>query len=166
MSHDGFEGANVRAAGYWIVRTTSACESCGERTEVAALALPAEHETLDAEADFDAVEWSFAGCIAVIFHVGWLAEGVQARLRQWVPAFFTDASSTWVNHCRHCGFTLDDLALHCEPDGAFVPATDTAARAIEMIRIEAPFEGRAAGYSCEPDFFTLAARVEPWPSIS
>ena len=165
MSHHAFPGANVRAAGYWIARTAAACETCGQRTEVAALALPTEHETRDPEAEDDTGAWSFAGCNALIFHVDWLAEDVQYQLHEWLPSFSADPRSIWVNHCRHCGAALDELALHCEPDGAFVPTSHTAACAIELIRIEAPFEASAAGYSCEPEFFPFAARVEPWPSI-
>ena len=158
MSHDAFEGANVRAAVYWIARTAVACDTCGQRTEVAALALPAEHETLDPEAEITMGVWRRADCNALIFHVEWLAAEIQCRLLEYSSTFAKHPSSNWVNHCRHCGAALDDLALHCEPEGAFVPTSHAAARAIELIRIEAPFEAKAAGYSYEPEFLAFAAR--------
>jgi hypothetical protein len=64
-----------------------------------------------------------------------------------------------MNHCARCRALQGDHFLHCEPDGAFMPATAAAAAAIVLLEIHEPFEASAAGYAYEPDYFDSMRRV-------
>jgi len=106
------------------------------------------------------VPWQPAGVNAFLFYVEYLPDAVQGRLRDLSPSFCfacSDATLTsyWANHCDHCGRLLGDHELHCEPEGAFVPVSEAAAAAIELLKIEEPFEAAADGYAFEPEFFSL-----------
>jgi hypothetical protein len=170
---------NVRSAAYYIARTRAPCGHCGLMTGVLALAVPPEHETLDLEADGDleaegdpeadgdrktsSVGWQRAGANAFLFYVEYLPDLVQSRLRDLSPCFrfaYSDATltSSWLNHCDHCGRLLGDHELHCEPEGAFVPVSEAAAAGIELLRIDDPFEAAADGYAFEPEFFSHVRR--------
>jgi len=63
-------------------------------------------------------------------------------------------NSYWANHCEQCGNLLGDHDLHCEPEGAFMPTSEAAAKAIQLLRFDAPFAAAAVGYACEPQFFS------------
>jgi hypothetical protein len=67
--------------------------------------------------------------------------------------------SYWANHCEHCDALLGDQEMHCELDGAFVPSSQTAGSAIDVLRIQEPFEAAATGYSVEPEFFDFAREI-------
>jgi hypothetical protein len=136
------------------------------QTRLLALAMPENHETLDAETDADAdadsesvpLAWQRANMRALLFYVQELPGEVQQRLTGILPSFRLAHSpatlnSYWANHCEHCGSLLGDHELHCEPDGAFVPASEAAAANIQLMLIESPFEAAAAGYAFEPEFF-------------
>ncbi len=89
-----------------------------------------------------------------------LPDEVRSRLNRLWPLFrfahsAVTSSSYWANHCEHCGTLLGDHELHCEPDGAFMPSSETAAADIELLTIREPFEAVAAGYAVEPEFFGL-----------
>jgi hypothetical protein len=147
-------------------------------TGVLALGLPPEHETLDLDAEVggevdggkdpegdsaretDTGDWQRAGANAFLFYVEYLPDSVRGRLRDLSPSFrlaYSDATqnSYWANHCDHCNRLLADHELHCEPEGAFVPLSETDAAVIELLRIEEPFEAAADGYAFEPEFFSL-----------
>jgi hypothetical protein len=115
---------------------------------------------LDTGLENGSVPWQPAGVNAFLFYVEYLPDSVQGRLRDLSPSFrfaYSDATLTsyWANHCDHCGRLLGDHELHCEPEGAFVPVSEAAAAAIELLKIEEPFEAAADGYAFEPEFFSL-----------
>jgi len=179
---DSGPDVNIRSAAYYIALTQVLCWHCGSMTGVVALGLPPEHETLnlDGEGDdegdgvsdgeakdldgdvglgthFD--DWQPADGNAFLFYVGSLPESVQSRLRDVSPSFrfaYSEATqnSYWANHCDHCALLLSDYELHCEPEGAFVPLSETAAAGIELLRVEEAFEAAADGYAFEPEFFS------------
>jgi hypothetical protein len=159
MSEVHFSGdVNLRSPAYYIARTRVLCGHCGLMTGVLALGLPPEHEALDPEAEV--VDWQPADANAFLFYVKYLPDSVQGRLRNSSPSFrlaYSDATqnSYWANHCDHCSRLLDDHELHCEPEGAFVPVSETDAAGIELLRVEEPFEAAADGYAFEPEFFSL-----------
>ena len=164
--------ANVRSQTFYVARTNAGCWHCGMPTRVLALAMPDSHETLDAELKVEADDrcepesdaWQRANFSAFLFYVEHLPGNVQDRLKQISP-FFRPAYSAatlntyWANHCEHCEALLGDHELHCEPDGAFVPAGEAAATNIELLQIRTPFEATAAGYAFEPEFFRSMQRI-------
>jgi hypothetical protein len=169
--HSGRD-VNVRSPAYYIARTRVLCGHCGLMTGALAVGLPPEHETLDLDAEVDEegdgetgpTDWQRAGANAFLFYVEYLPESVQGRLRESSPSFrlaYSDATlnSYWANHCDHCSRLLDDHELHCEPEGAFVPLSETTAAGVELMRIEEPFEAAADGYAFEPEFFSLMRRA-------
>jgi hypothetical protein len=114
--------------------------------------------------------WQRADIIAFLFYVEHLPDDVRVRLNS-LSQFFrvthskATLSSYWANHCEHCSRPLDDHDLHCEPEGAFMPASVIAAEAIELLHVAEPFEAAAAGYALEPEFFGFMRRSRPsWPS--
>jgi hypothetical protein len=155
---------NVRSQTYYVARTTVPCWHCGLSTQLLALAMPQNHETLhmdtrggaDDRPDVDT--WQRANLHAFLFYVEYLPDGVQGRLSH-ISQFFRLAysaatlNSYWANHCEYCGTLLPDHELHCEPDGAFMPSTEVAAANIRLLQIHEPFEAVAAGYAFEPEFF-------------
>jgi len=159
---------NIRSPSYLIGRTAAACAYCRGSTRLLALALPRSHETLhvdaDGESELRADVWQVASVNAFIFYVEFLSEAVRSRLSQ-LSRFYrfarseADMNSYWANHCEHCSALLDDHELHCEPDGAFMPANEAKASAIELLQIDEPFEAAAAGYAYEPEYFALMRRA-------
>ncbi|GAC1480271.1 MAG: hypothetical protein NVS1B6_20920 [Steroidobacteraceae bacterium] len=143
-----------------------------------ALAVPLDHETLDPTIHAYSEEteepgpgeWQRANLHAILFYVGYLPPHVQALLNQLSPGFrpaYSTATLTsyWANHCKHCGLLLDDHELHCEPDGAFMPSSESAAAEVRLLQINASFEAMAAGYSVEPEFFAFMSKgCAAWPS--
>jgi hypothetical protein len=154
--------ANVRSAGYYIAGTDTRCWYCGGTTRLLALAVPQDHETLDAGSEEGAGQWQPAGAAAFIFRLTRLAIGVQRRLLPFAPRFrlaHNQAMSDgcWANHCEHCDRVLDDQELHCEP-GVFMPGSAAQAARIELLRIDEALEAAAAGYAPEPEFFQFMRR--------
>jgi len=176
-----FSDANVRSQTYYVASTSVRCPHCGYSTRLLALAMPRDHETLHADvhddsgADGHANEpcdesaqdlrdesvrdvWQRADANALLFYVEGLPGIVQDRLRQ-LSRFFHLAydpgtmKSYWANHCEHCGNPLGDHELHCEPEGAFMPSSEAAAKNIQLLRFQEPFAAAAVGYACEPEFF-------------
>ena len=147
---------NVRSGSYFVALTAAECVCCRAATRLVALVLPPAHETLAVDGLEDT--WEAAHCGASLFHVGYLPEWVQRRLREIAPAYRLTHStaaqgSYWANHCERCGALLHDHDLHCEPDAAFLPMVPESAVAIHLIRMDEPFEAAAAGYAYEPPFF-------------
>jgi hypothetical protein len=175
--------ANIRSQSFAVARSNALCGHCGEPTDLIALVVPHNHEFLEALKDEDegdhqdadgdanadgptrgaADEWQRANTDAFLFYVDYLSDGVRDRLQRLSPCFRVGYSvatlnSYWANHCEHCGMLLDDHELHCEPEGAFMPTNESAASAIQMSTIQAPFEASAAGYSPAPEFFRFIRR--------
>jgi len=150
---------NVRSADYYVARTSVPCRHCGLPTRLLALALPPGHETLDADAEGSSA-WQPVHANAFLFYVQYLPDAVRFRLEQHSPFYrlaYSEATlnSYWANHCEHCGRLLGDHELHCEPDGAFMPSSETEASNVQLLHIEEPFAAAAAGYALEPEFFAF-----------
>ncbi len=156
---------NIRSPNYLIARTNGVCWHCLESTRLIALALPQDHETLNPDPDTDteggelaADTWQLAKLNAFVFYVEYLPQAVRNRLLPLSPFYrlarsAPEMSSYWSNHCEVCGSLQGDHELFCEPGGAFTPANENAAAAIELMRVDAPFEAAAAGYAYQPEFF-------------
>jgi hypothetical protein len=149
---------NMRSPTYYVAHTNAECRHCGLATRLLALALPRTHETLEADESADEGDWQHANVDAFLFYVEQLPHRIQHRLQQMAPGFrraqFGAAQGAyWVNHCEHCGALLDDYELHCEPEGAFMPSSETEATKIHLLRIPEPIEAVAAGYTPDPVFF-------------
>jgi hypothetical protein len=166
---------NIRSPCYYIARTVSTCWHCRSPTSLVAIAVPPGHETLDVddEATDDetprretaAATWSVADHSAFLFYVDFLPAAIQDRINQRLPTYrpiggtaAADSSSHWANHCESCGSQLDDHELFCEPEGAFLPTSESTASAIHLEMVDEPFETAAAGYSYEPPEFGAMAR--------
>jgi len=152
--------ANVRAASYYIARTSAACPNCGGSTSLAALALAPGHETRDDESD----AWQRVEANVFCFHVAAVSPAVDRRLRSDMPNFGfvrTEAGDgAWANHCEHCGSSISDDALHGEPgDHGFVPCSEAHAARVVLIEVREPFEATAGGIALEPEFFGFMRRL-------
>lgn len=181
-----FPDANVRSPTYYVALTRVRCPHCGYSTRLVALAMPRDHEALHADVhddsglgrDVNALcdesardlcdesaqgVWQRADANALLFYVAGLPGIVQHRLRQ-MSRFFHLAHdpgamiSYWANHCEHCGTLLGDHELHCEPEGAFMPSSEAAAKNIQLLRFQEPFAATVVGYACEPEFFGSICR--------
>jgi hypothetical protein len=169
MQHD----INSRSQIYFIARGWQRCESCQKMTSVVGLMVPAGHETLETDAHTEsdtcaADAWEAADHDAILFDVEYLPGAIQNRLRQVAPhyrASATDATgrSNWMNHCSFCGAQQADFDLFCEPEGAFVPISATAAAKLRLITVREPFEALVSGYGYAPEFLEYAqqdARID------
>jgi len=162
------DGVNVRSNGYLIARTAGECPRCGLQTRLVALVVPPSHEALSqAEHEqggpendtWDPVPWS-----ALLFHIGYLPDDVQQRLKDFSatyrPALSAAApGSNWANHCEHCGSLQEDDDLFCEPEGAFFPVDAASASVIELTPIDEPFAAAVGGYACEPQYLEHLIRA-------
>lgn len=168
--------ANIRSTSYHVARVLAQCPNCRSPTRLLALVLPHGHQTLhvdvadgeggadsdvDVHDDGDVLapgEWQDIDANAILFYVEQISDDVRRYLLS-LSAHFRFAysavthSSYWANHCEHCHVLLDDHELHCEPDGPFSPASESAAAKIELLRMDGPLEAAAAGYTQEPEFF-------------
>lgn len=163
---------NVRAPRYFIARTRRNCRHCNEPTELFALALPSDHETLDVDEGVEnaspenanpAAAWILAKDPALIFHVEFMSPEAAARLALLTRSFRIDqresaAEPSWTNHCEACGSPFDDEELFCEPGEAFFPTSEAGAAAIRLLAIEEPLEAAAGGYSFDPNFVYAMSR--------
>jgi len=122
-----------------------------------------------------AAAWSVADHNAFLFYVDSLPAAVQKRINGYQPAYrpidgYAAAApapapaeggvsgSYWANHCEKCGCQLDDHELFCEPEGAFLPTSESTAAAIHLLLVDEPFETSAAGYSYDPPLFDAMIR--------
>ena len=157
--------ANVRSSGYFVLRADASCRHCGRSTALLALGVPRDHETLELPEDAeDAGTWQPVGGNALLFFVQELPDSVRRRLSELSQSFrparrAAMLNSYWANHCEHCGAPFGDHELHCEPEGAFMPASEQAAAAVRLVPIPEHFEAVAAGYSLEPAFFSCMRRT-------
>jgi hypothetical protein len=165
--------ANVRSKSFYVARTSARCRHCGKSTRLLALAMPHDHETLEAnsleansldDAPPSSDEWQQAHANALLFYVAQLPDEVQGQLHR-LSRFFrlshsaATLNSYWANHCEHCDTLLDDHELHCEPDGAFMPASEIDAANIELLQIPQPLQAATSGYALEPEFFRFMRRI-------
>lgn len=160
--------SNVCSPRYFIARRLGACGYCHSPTNIIALAVPPGHWALemDAEAHDDAASvdsWRLATHSAFLFYVEYLPDIIHHRLKRLARYYrfgHSDAAMGfyWANHCERCGCVLDDHDLFCEPAGAFVPTSESAARLIHLLPVDEEIEVRAAGYAYEPQFFDAMSR--------
>jgi len=151
--------ANVRSPTYYIARTNMRCPHCGSATLLLGLAVPPGHETLQVDADEPSTRQR-ENANALLFYVESLSREVQDRLqalsRFYRLGFDAGANSAyWANHCEHCGALLGDHELYCEPEGAFLPSSATAATHVQFTQIREPFSAAAVGYACDPEFLVF-----------
>jgi len=127
-----------------------------------ALAVPSGHAALDPEDsvvdEAQANAWSVMHRPAFLFYVGSLSATVRSRLERLAPSYSIDRreddmDGCWANHCVQCGACLGDHELFCEPDGAFVPTSQSRAGSIRLSATGEPFAALAAGYIPDPPFF-------------
>lgn len=153
---------NVRGDVHFIACTEARCAACERRTRLVALAAPAGHERMEAEENPFAAGptnvWQMTQLPAFLFYLTYLPASLRERLQAAAPRyrFAADASTGetyWANHCAYCGEAFDDVALFCEPGGAFMPMSPEEAAAISLTRVAERFTAAAAGYSGEPELF-------------
>lgn len=159
---------NIRSPRYFIARRLGACGHCRKPTQVFALAVPPGHQALELDADAHdeatAVDtWHVAVHGALLFYVEYLPEAVQARLKRYTQCYrfgHSDAAmgSYWANHCERCGCLLDDHELFCEPEGAFLPTSESSASSIHLLPMNEAMHALAAGYAYEPQFLDAMSR--------
>lgn len=157
------EDVNIRSQRFFLARTTATCGRCSGRTSMFAFAVPPGHEVLEldgaAAEELSMDSWRIAACNAFLFYVAFLPAGIRERLGQGMRSYRLDtthegtSSRYWANHCEQCGAQLDDQELFCEPEGAFLPTSESDAGLIQLLAIEKPFEAAAAGYAPDPQFF-------------
>jgi hypothetical protein len=160
---------NIRSSRFYLARTVGTCRRCGAPTRLFALAVPPGHETLelDDEAQDEALAldtWHVATDSAFLFFVEFIPDALHSRLKQCTQPWHFGKSEAavdgyWANHCERCGSQFDDRELFCEPEGAFFPTSELAARAIHLLTIEEAFEAAAAGYAHDPQFFDAMSRT-------
>jgi hypothetical protein len=154
---------NFRSAYYYIAQLSVGCWWCGAPTRAVALVLPDGHEALD-EPDEQGIQlWqAFAGT-ALLFYVAELSVSAEANLSRLAPGFRRVASgetqvSVWVNHCEHCGASLSDDELHCEPGDSFVPDTEARGANVRLFKFDEALEASAGGWSMDTEFLSFARR--------
>jgi hypothetical protein len=159
---------NIRSPRYFLAHTTGTCWRCRAPTRLFALAVPPGHETLELADDAQdgalaVTSWHIAAHHAFLFYIEFLPITIQNHLKQFQSYRFefSDAAqgSYWANHCERCGSLLDDHELFCEPDGAFLPTSESSASAIRLQGMDEAFEAAAAGYAYEPQFFDAMSRT-------
>ncbi len=160
---------NIRSPSFLLGRTVGMCGHCRAAISLFALVVPPGHQALEPDHDAEdeklaAYAWRFADHHAFLFHVEFLPINLQSRLRQLTQSDcfgFGDfaTSAHWANHCEKCGFVQDDQELFCEPEGAFLPTSESAAGLIHLQTIREAFEAAAAGYAYEPQFFDAMSRT-------
>ena|SRR5579871_18819 len=149
-------GANFRSSGFYIAHGRAPCERCGQPSRVAALALPAGHETL--------VEgrWQRAEAGAFVFFITELSAPIRRCLARMAPLFSRkqgegSRNPYWANHCEHCGALFSDDELHCEP-GVFMPFRPDQAATITLVHVAGELSVDASGYAFDPQFLNLMVR--------
>jgi hypothetical protein len=151
----GCPPVNIRSPVYAIASTSAVCSHCGAWTHVVAIVVPPGHEVLIDTA------WEHSNLAAALFYVEDLSESVQATVRELTPWYRLAPSEAraapyWMNHCEHCGAAQDDHDLHCEPGGAFMPASTPVgdpgegAAQIQLLDVPRRLAATAAGYAHDP----------------
>ena len=156
-----------RSASYFIAHRSVKCRHCKASTRVAAVVLPANHEALaddedEANQETTAV-WQTVPAPALIFGLGVLPKSAETHLRRLAPGFGWNTQEMpndpfWSNYCEHCGTSLDDEALHCEPGDSFVPMNEAEGAEITLVEIAEPFEVFAHGYSLDSLYLPFKRR--------
>jgi hypothetical protein len=150
---------NFRSTGYLLAQSVFACWHCLRPTAVFCLGSSPGHERHLGD------KWESVDMDVLLFYVEYLPPDVAMVLQELSPQYRPDNSATtkrnyWINHCQHCGALLEDHDLHCEPDGAFLPATAHVAEQILFVAITGLFLARVGGISEGPSFFA-SQRIDP-----
>jgi hypothetical protein len=149
---------HIRSDRYSVVETSQACWSCKKSTKVFGFLLPETFETLelieDAEDESkDELQWEVAGYAAFVSFVTELLPSVADRLKILAPRYRLDFSQTtqstsYMNHCEHCGAKQGDHFMHDEPGGVFFSVDRIAAPTCVVHDFSEPFSCNGGqGYS-------------------
>jgi hypothetical protein len=154
---------NFRSVYHYVAQLSVDCWWCGVTTRAVALVLPDGHEALD-QPDEQGVElWQAIAARALLFYIDKLSASAAANMCRLAPGLRRVASeetqaSVWVNHCEHCGASLSDDELHCEPGDSFVPDTEARGANVRLFKIDEALEVSAGGCSMDPEFLSFARR--------
>lgn len=167
VSTDSLPDANVRAASYYVLQAPHHCARCAQPTTVFALALPAGHESTEADIELDdddspglapgdfqdwlfrAPAWQRIDGPALLSQLGNLPAAVAQALQTLAPALRPnpELGGQWTNFCEHCGSAVWEGALYPTPGQPFCPTDDAAAAQITVHQIDtsvdAPFHAYA-----------------------
>jgi hypothetical protein len=154
---------NFRSANYYVAQLSVDCWRCGATTRAVALVLADGHEALDEPDEQDVQRWQAIAGTALLFYIDQLSVGAEANLCRLAPGFRQVAddetqASVWVNHCEHCGTSLSDDELHCEPGDSFVPDTEARGANVRLFKIDEALEASAGGCSMDTEFLWFARR--------
>ncbi|MCK4401059.1 hypothetical protein KAW08_01995 [bacterium] len=119
----------VAKAPIYLLKSWKRCWKCGKLADVFCLA---SNGLKDDEAELD-----------MFFHFSNLAfvpKSIESILKKHASSYYMDYTKQsnsyyYVNHCK-CAAKLGDFYMHGEPDGAFVPMSESQARDIIMYHIE------------------------------
>lgn len=157
---DPLRDANVRAASYFVLQAQHDCTRCAQRTTVFALALPAGHESTEADIELDdedspglapgdfqdwlfsAPTWQKIDSPALLSQVGLLPAAVAQTLQTLAPALRLnpEQGGQWANFCEHCGSAVWEGALYATPGQPFCPKDDAAAAQITVYSVDNPVD--------------------------
>jgi hypothetical protein len=154
---------NFRSAYYYIAQLSVGCWWCGATTRAVAVVLPDGHEALDDPDEQDIQRWQAIAGRVLLFYIDQLSVGAGANLCRLAPGFRRVAgdetqASVWVNHCEHCGASLCDDELHCEPGDSFVPDSEARGASVRLFKIDEAVEASAGGCSMDPAFLSFGRR--------
>ena len=123
---------NMKAsAPFYLIESYETCWKCGKRTSVIALAASGVED--DEKRKFNS--------FSTLSDVEQIPQRLQTLIDKKYLNYYMDYSKTaesyyFMNHCEHCEAKLGDFFLHCEPDGAFFPTTEAAAKEKKLIELE------------------------------
>lgn len=127
------------------------CWKCKKETSVIALGCTAfKVEELD---DNDESRWELNTEFSFFDYVEYIPEDIKSIINEKFPFYKQGFSKTmkstyWVNHCINCNSIQGDYFLHSEPDSAFFPTDEQAAKALTLLQIYTKFDvGLICGYS-------------------
>jgi hypothetical protein len=89
---------------------------------------------------------------AVLSYVEYLTATVANRMRSVTRHYRLDRlneadDAFWINHCEHCGASVEEEELHGDLDGPFGPLPNEGLEAIRLHEMREPFEAWAGGES-------------------
>jgi len=115
---------------FYLVKSKEPCWKCEKISEVITFAAEGVIEDDKEHKEF-----------VTFVYVSLLPEKLATFIAKKYENYFIDFSKTtqsyyYINHCMHCSALLGDFYLHSEPDGAFFPMSEQAAKEIELIELK------------------------------
>ena len=119
---------------FYLVKSKESCWKCEKVTKVITFAAEGVVEEDEENSGF-----------VIFVYVSLLPEKLARFINEKYENYFIDFSKTtqsyyYINHCEHCSAILGDFYMHSDPDGAFSPMSENAAREIELVEL------KGAGY--------------------